>query len=357
MRIACAIALIASCAAVPLAAQVAPAPTPAERPNAAFVKADAQAAVRQLASLLEDYFVFPEIGRQYAAMLRANLDGGAYASFADGRAFVDKVTDDLQAIHKDGHLRVHIDPRESGSQLRAEQPGPPTVNAIPKSGWIADKVAYIRFDLFPGNAQSMAALRTFLDAHKDAETLIIDARAHRGGGLAEMDLMFPRLFAKPVVTVAMDTRVAADQRGGGSPEASLRLVAGPEGVVRREHHVVPAAQSGALPNAKIYLLTSKRTASAGEHLALSLKRTKRATLIGEPTYGAGHFGGRPPLGESGTYSAFIPVGRTFDPDTGEGWEGTGVKPHIEVEADKALDEALKLAGVQLSGEAALAALK
>ena len=57
------------------------------------------------------------------------------------------------------------------------------------------------------------------------------------------------------------------------------------------------------------------------------------------------------------YAAFIPVGRTFDPDTGESWEGTGVKPDVAVPADKALGEALKLAGVSGTGEAALASLK
>jgi C-terminal processing protease CtpA/Prc len=62
-----------------------------------------------------------------------------------------------------------------------------------------------------------------------------------------------------------------------------------------------------------------------------------------------------PMGES--YAAFIPVGRTFDPDTGKSWEGTGVTPDVAVPADKALDEALKLAGVGLSGNAALAALR
>jgi C-terminal processing protease CtpA/Prc len=103
------------------------------------------------------------------------------------------------------------------------------------------------------------------------------------------------------------------------------------------------------------LLTSKKTGSAGEHLALSLKRTGRATLIGESTAGAGHYGNVMRMGPS--YAAFVPVGRTFDPDTNEGWEGVGVKPNVEVPADKALDEALNLAGVSLSGEAALAALK
>jgi len=57
------------------------------------------------------------------------------------------------------------------------------------------------------------------------------------------------------------------------------------------------------------------------------------------------------------YAAFIPVGRTFDPDTGESWEGTGVKPDVAVPADKALDEALKLAGAKVTGTAALASLQ
>ena len=119
--------------------------------------------------------------------------------------------------------------------------------------------------------------------------------------------------------------------------------------------MLPAANQSGLRDAKVYLLTSKKTFSAAEHLSLSLKRTKRATLIGEATGGGAHFGGMAPMGES--YAAFIPAGRTFDPDTGESWEGTGVKPDVEVPADKALDAALKLAGATVSGEAALAALK
>jgi C-terminal processing protease CtpA/Prc len=57
------------------------------------------------------------------------------------------------------------------------------------------------------------------------------------------------------------------------------------------------------------------------------------------------------------YAAFIPVGRTFDPDTGNSWEGVGVAPDVAVPADRALDEALKLAGVSKTAELALAGLR
>ncbi len=170
-----------------------------------------------------------------------------------------------------------------------------------------------------------------------------------------MDVLFPELFAKETVLVGMDTREAVDKRGGNPlEEATLRPAKGPVGVVRREHYVKPAANGTGLQTAKVYLLTSNRTASAAEHLALSLKRTGRATLIGETTRGAGHYGGVNELPHG--YAVFIPVGRTFDPDNNEGWETVGVKPHVEIAADKALDEALKRAGVQASAEAALASL-
>ena len=355
------LALAASCACAPLLAQTA-SPAIAERPKVPFVKAEAEEAVRALATALEQNFVFPDVGKAYAAKLRQRLAAGDYANFSDGFAFAETVTADLQAVHKDGHLKLRPVPpvRPQGASGAPGGPGgpggPPPGSAITKSGWLAKGVAYVDFRGFPGNDETVADLKRFLADHKDAKTLIIDARGHHGGGLAEMDLMFPHLFAKPTVLVAMDTRHITD---GKEPhpdeEPSLRKVASPDGIVRHEHVVVPAAQPTGLRNAKVYLLVSNKTVSAGEHLALSLKRTGRATLIGESTRGAGHYGGVQKMGSA--YAAFIPVGRTFDPDNNQGWEGTGVKPDVAVPADKALDEALKLAGVTVSGEAALATLK
>ena len=360
------LAFIASTVPAALVAQptkpAAPAAAQAEHP---FVKAIAEEAVRTLAAKLEDNFVFPDKGKAYAEMLRSNLAAGKYSRFANAVEFARAVTADLRAVHEDRHLAVRVIPAEMRAQLKGEVPltrnnrssGMPA-NAISKAGWLTDGVAYVRFEGFPGNEETRAAVRSFLETHKDAKTLIIDARSHRGGGLDEMDLLFEQIYANPVVLVGMDTRVAVEQRHG-SPIAghpTLREVTGPAEVVRREHVVKPAAKP-ALANAKVYLLTSKMTGSAGEHFSLALKRTKRATLVGETTAGAGHYGGVEPLDKSFTYSAFIPVGRTFDPDTGEGWEGTGVAPDVAVAADQALDEALKLAGVPLSGEAALEQLK
>lgn len=330
----------------------------AEPAKVAFDKADAAKAVTDLAAGLEDNFVFPDAGKAYAAMLRAKLAAGAYSDFADAQAFAETVTADLQAVHKDGHLRLQPMTAEQRGGRRAPNGGPPDTSAVAKAGWLAEGVAYIDFQGFPGNEATVADVRKFLDAHGDARSVIIDARRNGGGGLAEMNLLFAQLFAEPTTLVVMDIRQAVEEKHGtpfGADDPLLRKIDGPATIVRREHIVVPATGQGALKQAKVYLLTSKNTFSAAEHLSLSLKRTRRATLVGEATGGGAHFGGMAPMGSG--YAAFIPVGRTFDPDTGKSWEGTGVAPDVAVPADKALDEALKLAGVAVSGEVALAALR
>ena len=363
MRLPFLLALVSSAIVLPtgaaIATQVAPAgasvPAP---PPIAFDQADAAKAVTDLAAALDENFVFPDAGRKYAAMLRANLTAGKYASFPDANSFAKQVTADLQAVHKDGHLRLR--PVSAEMRMRQRQAGGPGAtaekSAVGKTGWLADGVAYIDFAGFPGNDVTLADVRKFLAAHKGAKALIIDARGNGGGGLAEMNLIFSEIFPKPTTLVAMDIRQAVEEKRGTpfGEDPSLRKISGPATIIRREHFVVPAA-TGGLKDAKVYLLTSKNTFSAAEHLSLSLKRTKRATLVGEATGGGAHFGGVIPMGEG--YAAFIPVGRTFDPDTGQSWEGVGVQPDISVPADQALDKALELAGVKSDGKSALAGLR
>ncbi|MCL6698530.1 S41 family peptidase [Sphingomonas sp. NSE70-1] len=351
------IVLAAVAIAGPLSSQpiTAPVQQAADDP---FRAGDAKVAVENLATALESNFVFPDVGKAYAAMLRSNLASGAYDSFPNARAFAIRVSNDLQAVHKDGHLRLHVIPPEDRGNANENAPiSLPDGSAITRSGWLAPGVAYISFAMFPGNEATLQELRKFLDAHKDAKTLIIDARAHRGGGMDEMDMIFGEIFSKPADLLTMDTRRAAEEAGSDPDDnrPTIKMVPTSEDVVRRVHSALPDSTPTALRQADVYYLTSKRSASAAEHLALAFKRSHRATVIGETTYGAGHYGRMMPVGS--IYAAFIPVGRTFDPDNGEGWEGVGVKPDVAVSADQALDEALRRAGVGLTGQAALAALR
>ncbi|GGE81014.1 S41 family peptidase [Niveispirillum cyanobacteriorum] len=343
-----ALALAATSAlTLPALAQTAPDSAQATAPVKAMDRTERQAVLRDLADSLENNFVFPDIGSRYATLLRQKAEADAYADLTDPVAFGERVTADLQAVAKDGHLRLA--PQEVFASRAPRRPAPDAPASTKASGppgleetkMIGD-VAYLRFNAFMGDEGMIARARGFLlDNAGKAKAVIIDARPHRGGGLAEMDAILPLLYAQPTTLVRMDTRASAFARGM-PPFASLVNRVAPDGIVRQDHTVTPDLSEMRLQSVPVYYLTSRRSASAAEHLALAFKRTKRATLVGEKTAGAGHYGGVEPVGER--FGAFIPVGRTYNPDNDWGWEGQGVAPDVETPADDALAKALELAG-------------
>jgi len=314
---------------------------------APIAAAEARSTAEDLAKTLEENYVFPDVAKKYAAVLREKAAGGAYDGLGSAQAFADRVTEDLRAVSPDNHLRLAVGPfpRPGAGPSAPPRPAGAPLKPIEEARWLAPGIAYIRFTVFPGDEAVTRAAEAFMAEHADATSLIFDIRTHRGGGLAEMDAMFPYLFAKPTALVAMDTRAAVERAQGSPIEDGQTLTREPAGdeIVRRVHRALPHATEKRLFDAKVFVLTSGFTASAAEHFALSMKRTGRATLIGAPTAGAGHYGGMRPVGSR--FAAFVPVGRTFDPDTGKGWEGDGVAPDVAVPAEQALAEALRRSGL------------
>ncbi|WP_225204590.1 S41 family peptidase [Novosphingobium huizhouense] len=318
------------------------APAPASRPAVSVATPVARAVVDQLASALERDFVYPETGARYGAMLRGNLAGGAYDALA-GKDLADRLTDDLQAVQPDGHLRVRFtaDEAPAATPHSASVPRPAPIE---QARWISPDIAFVRYNLFTGDDDEVAATRAFMDTHAGAKVLIFDLRTHRGGGLDEMDAILPWLFDKPTGLVRMATRKSVAASGNSPLQGvpTLHEVAGDPAFVTQEHRVEPGANP-ALRKARVYLLTSPRTASAGEHFTQAMKSTRRATIVGEATAGANHFGYGLDLPNG--FSTFVPVGRTFDPATGKDWEGAGIAPDIAVPAREALATVLVREGV------------
>lgn len=333
-------------------------PAPATVATAAvpvpFVKSEARIVVAKLADVLERDYMLPDAGKAYAAALRTKLAAGGYDDFADARSFAKAVTADLQAVHPDAHLTLLL-PRVAQGGERGSASDYPAESTILAKGWLAPGTAYISFSAFFANEATKQELASFLREIRGAKTLILDVRRHMGGELPEVDMIAAQLFPKRTALLDMDTREAVYLRNNGQKEEGPTLVrvAAPEGLVRQRHYAVPAEGAG-LTRTNVYLLTSRRTASVAEHLSLALKRTGRATLIGERTRGAGNYGDWAELGHA--YSIIVPNGRSYDPDTGAGWEGTGVTPDVPVAADAALAEARKRAGADVDAAAALAAL-
>jgi hypothetical protein len=233
--------------------QAAPAQTPTAPVAAAISNIDQRALAKDLATRLESDFVYPDQGKRYAAMLRANADKGAYDALKGGE-LAKKLSDDLQQVAVDGHLRVMFEGAGGGPQIVIKRPADPSgappagepkqvmirmtpPPEIEHAGWIAPKIAFVRFNLFPSSPDAMEAAHKFMATHANAKVIIFDLRTHMGGGLAEMDAIFPWLFTKPTRLATMATRKSVDE-AGNSPIAgvpTLRIVQADPNFVTREH--------------------------------------------------------------------------------------------------------------------------
>ena len=89
----------------------------------------------------------------------------------------------------------------------------------------------------------------------------------------------------------------------------------------------------------VLILAGPETASAGEDFAYTMQALKRATVIGERTWGGAHPASPHRIGAH--FYAVIPSQRSISPITGTNWEGVGVTPDI-LAPDDALGAARKL---------------
>ena len=307
---------------------------------------EGRAVASALADQLISMFVFRDNAEDYAAMLRKNAAAGRYDSGSRGE-LAKLMTDDLLAVHKDGHLHVMLapPPRPAGAEESHERRGPPPnwPALIQSAKTIAPGIAYIRFTAFMGTDEEMAGVRKWLAENVNAKTVIFDLRNHHGGGLDEQDAIFSYLYDKKTPLVKMAVAKELFDRGDSPLQSGPTLVFAQEGDKMVGTHSAIPGEATPLRKAKVYVLTSNRSASAAEHFTLALKSSGRATLIGEATAGANHFGGGQPLNEH--FGVWMPVGRTYDIKTGKDWEGDGIAPDIALDPKQALIVALEKAGL------------
>ncbi|HYF63913.1 MAG TPA: S41 family peptidase, partial [Herpetosiphonaceae bacterium] len=112
-----------------------------------------------------------------------------------------------------------------------------------------------------------------------------------------------------------------------------------EGERVQQYWTLPALPGPRYGPGPVYVLTSRRTFSAGEELAYNLQSLGRATVVGEVTAG-----GANPVDVYQVHPHFairVPTCRAINPITRTNWEGVGVQPDLAVAAGDALDAAYR----------------
>jgi C-terminal processing protease CtpA/Prc len=280
-------------------------------------------------------YVFPDLAKTAETSVR----GQDYAAITDGQAFAKRLTDDLQAVCKDAHLRIRYSAAVLPERKNADDASPAEIErikrnerldngAFQKVERLTGNIGYIRLDGFYSPEAAKGPLKAAMDFVSQTDALIIDLRGNGGGYPETVQMFCSYLFDKPVHLNDIYDRTS-DKTESFWTKAK-----------------VPGKK---YLNREVYVLTGKRTGSGAEEFAYDLQTQKRATIVGESTWGGANPGHVVRLNDH--FAAFVPTGRAINPITKTNWEGTGVTPDVKVPVADALKTAQTMAIERLLAKA------
>ena len=295
------------------------------------------ATLESAAARFESDYVLDEKAAEIAMAIRAEAaEAKPGETCRAPEAFAEALTEALREISADKH--VFVEPVPSGPVRPDGEDGggwvarwyaeaPDNNYGIAEVRLIEGNIGYLKLTSFYDLEETWRRYAAAFILLQDTQAMILDLRGN-GGGAPEAEIRIQWSFlddgAEPPLVI---------DRGQAGYEA------------RPVPDIGWPRYGGTRP---LYILTDGRTFSAAEAVAYGLQSAGRAVVVGERSGGGAHMVGDP-MALAGGYQIAMPQTRPVSPVTDANWEGTGVIPDHEVEAEGALDVALGLLQAEEGG--------
>jgi hypothetical protein len=305
-----------------------PAQTPQQDSAATVNPATRTKVVEGVVRRIEEGYIFPDKAKEMALAVRGRARKGEYNRIGGAIALADKLTQDLQAVGRDLHLRVFYD----GRGVRDEVPdAEPTAEERRERAALGRRVnwGFERAERLDGNVGYLE-IRSFNFEAGEVDSTLASAMSF----LAQTDALI------------IDVR----RNGGGDPNmvaAVCSYLMPPNTLVNKfywrpqnrwdEFRTKAVSGRHYGTTRPVYVLTSDQTFSGAEEFAYDVQTQKRGEVVGDTTGGGAHPGGFRKVTEH--FGVWVPSGRAVNPVTNTNWEGTGVIPDVPTSADGALKTA------------------
>ncbi|MCC7158293.1 MAG: hypothetical protein IT281_02005, partial [Ignavibacteria bacterium] len=168
--------------------------------------------VSKISKLLWDNYIFPETSKKMEDHIKSRLVSGAYDSINDIYKFSEILTDDLQSISHDKHIRVMFDTEQANMLLNREKNGPAAdeeqnfINELKKENYgfkkveiLEGNIGYIDFRHFAPPEYAKETIASVMEFVSNTDALIFDLRNNGGGEPACVQLICSYLFGEEPV--------------------------------------------------------------------------------------------------------------------------------------------------------------
>ena len=284
-----------------------------------------QEAVRAIAEAYELGYVFPDMGKTMADLVRGKMEAGQYDAVKGGRELGQRITADLQALCEDRHVVVAYTPerilRQKSTDPRVLAEEELESSRSDNFGFkelriMSGNVGYLKISSFSGSQEALAVAAAAMRFLSNCDAIIMDLRFNPGGDSAMVQFLASYFLSEEPVLLD-EFHYRRNNRIGQI--WSLPYVPGKKPV-----------------QADLYILTDGYTFSAAEGLAYDLQALKKAVIAGTPSAGGAHAVEIHTIMDS--FTLFIPVAFSKNPVTGTNFQGRGVQPDIKVSGETAIQQ-------------------
>ncbi|MBK8983822.1 MAG: S41 family peptidase [Ignavibacteria bacterium] len=296
-------------------------------------------AVNSVSDLLNSNYIFPETAKEMEIYIKNEFEKGSYEGINDPQKFSDMLTDDLQKVSKDKHIRVSFNPEQiqvmkSSKNKNNEEFEKKFIEDFKKENYgfkkveiLSGNIGYIDFRRFGSGELIKDKVAVVMSFVENCEALIFDMRYNGGGDPTGVQLITSYLF-------------------GDEPVHLNDLYYRPDDTLQ-EFWTLKDIEGKRMKNIPVFILTGSYSFSGAEEFAYNLQNLNRAVIVGETTGGGANPGNGNIVDD--IFTIFIPTGRAINPYTKTNWEGTGVKPDVEINSIDALTKAHILALEKIAG--------
>lgn len=289
-----------------------------------------KAAVDRICQIINENYVFPDVGEKTSEHLQAQLKAGAFKKIDNDKEFAEALTLEVQSINNDKHMRIQtVPPRKSEdnsneriieNQLDYLHRKRESVGGFSSVQRLEGNVGYLDYRGFYGMNGSKEVIDSYMYLLETADAIVIDLRKNGGGSPQTVQYLCSFFFDEHVHLNSLYFRITDETT---------------------EYWTLDEVGGEKLPEVPLFIITSSYTFSGAEEFSYNMKTQKRGVLVGEVTGGGANPGGGFPVNPD--LIIFVPSGTAINPITKTNWEGVGVIPDIETTPEEAYDKAIELA--------------